>query len=958
MAADSEAHRMRWPDRAGTIVAALVSALALALALVRTPETTYPVRVFILTGGALALVVRREVGGHLWWRLFLAVSGLALITLCYGGFWGPSMEGEAPGGRLLCEIAAAALACLVVLPAVWKHGPALPIGGFLVFLLAVNGYLFRVWSAGALPQIAALAILPALFLVGPNGLWSGTIGRPLLLLWLVGGVAIIAAPDRGAAVDGWLGLSVAVAVFAVLCRLRHDGLSRTTAAWVLLVSSIPVVAISLLRGIILVVRVGWWHALGARLGALGLNPNVLSGYLVILLPLWMGTVPSLRVRLHRALAMLMIACGLVLQLLTLSKGGWIGFAAGVGVLLALMLRRRSRYALVVGVAALAIVGSVIVARGTGRDSLAKRVLTWRAASQAVLQRPVFGAGLLNSEVHRAFLREEDAERVVTSQEWDLLLGHSHNLLLQVGEGLGFAGLALFGWLVVAAVRSARRSWVEAPRAERWVLVGALGGLAGNLVSGMFLVGYSTPTLIAVETMAALSLIADGKRARPRGGAAAIPVGLVLLLLTLAESHRLAGNEAARHGNAGRFLAEQIAWAKLNPLAATPRAEAGRVLLRHGRVHEAVGWLEAAVARNRSYAPYRVSLGRAYREEGRWLEAMQQFAHALRLDPAYTQPEGGLAAKLELRGLQEDRGDDRKDPTIGALGNRGIREARLGTAEELLESGRIGPAVQLLEAMLEEEPSPAFQFRAAMLLGKARELQGRPGAAARAYLLASSIQEGPDPHEALGRLHLEAGRIKKAVDELELAVAAGAGVDAHVRLAQALESKGDLPRALWAARTAVRMSPDNSSARSMLGRLLFLDGATERAIQELRQAAGLDTTSAKPLVLLAEVYRRQKDYDDALETLSEALAREPGLAWAHKQKAYALQETGRNAEAAEAWGRVLELDADDTEAHYFLGLALSGLNRRDEMALHLRSYVEREPDGRWADQARELLGEGH
>ncbi len=851
----------------------------------------------------------------------------------------------------MCEMAAAVLAFLVVVPTAWKRGPVLPIALAVTLLLAVNGYLFKVWSCGALPQVLALSVVPVLLLAGLSGLWKAPLGRPLCLLWMVGALAIVASPDRGSAFEGWLGLSVAVGAFALGSRLHSTGLSRCHMAVVVVAPSVLVMVMTLARAVALAGRVGLWGALQARLGDMGLNPNVLSCYLVLIVPVWLGIFPGTRGRSRRVGVVLVVVLSALLMLLTLSKGGWLGFAVAVGVFLALVLRTKWRYVPMVAMMLTAVGGSLLVARGTDRDSFGKRLLTWRAASHAIMHRPLIGAGLHNSEVHRAYLRPKDGERVTTSEEWDLLLGHSHNLLLQTAESVGLIGLILVVWLGIEGLRSARLSWLSVAGTERYVLAGLVGGLAGQIASAMFLVGYSTPTLLAVETMVVLSIICRApERAKPKGGVVAIPLGLVLLVVTMAQSHRLAGAEAARHADLDRFLETQLAWARTNPLAATPRAEIGRLLLEDGRPAEARGWLEQAVARSKLYAPYRVSLARAYRAEGRWLDAMQQFEQALRLDPAYTQTGGGLAAKLELPRLHQDRGDDRKDPQVSGMGPRGRREARLATAEQLLESGRPEPAARLLSAILEEEQSPAVRFRAALLLGKARETQARPGAAIQAYRHASSIQEGPEPHEALGRLHLEAGRTDQAVRELELAVAAGAGSDAHSRLAQALETQGNLPRALWAARTAVRMSPQNARAKSVLGRLLFLDGATSRAIRELSEASRLDSASAKPLVLLAEVYRKQKDYGKALEALSNAITREPELPWAHKQRAFTLQEMGSHEEAVTAWREVLALDPHDTEPHYFSALALAATGDSVAMARELKIYLAADPHGRWAGEA--------
>jgi O-antigen ligase len=213
----------------------------------------------------------------------------------------------------------------------------------------------------------------------------------------------------------------------------------------------------------------------------------------------------LTVRSRRAQA-LVLAAGLPLGaalVLTLTRSAWLGFAAGV---LVMVLAARPRLAPLLAVAAAAV---VIVAPGLVGDRVrssfdphhyqnSPRVQMWRVGLRIVGDHPVTGVGDRDlNETYWAY-RERAAGGPVTREAYPdgpvLVIGHLHNNLLQLAAIWGLPGLALALLLLGAMLRRLALFWRDlrgravdpadpAPPAG-WVLA-AIGCWWGFMTAGMF-----------------------------------------------------------------------------------------------------------------------------------------------------------------------------------------------------------------------------------------------------------------------------------------------------------------------------------------------------------------------------------------------------------------------------------------------------------------------------------------
>ena len=244
---------------------------------------------------------------------------------------------------------------------------------------------------------------------------------------------------------------------------------------------------------------------------------------------------------------------------------------------------------------------------------------------------------------------------------------------------------------------------------------------------------------------------------------------------------------------------------------------------------------------RAYA----SLGQVCVRAGRWAEAAEFYATAVRLQPSYADAHNDYANVLDqlgrrVEGLEHHAIAARLKPNDDAIVFNG--------AQALLAAGRAADAVAAFERVLQRQPD---WVEAWLGLSDAWLRVNRPieaaGALARAVRLRPLVAElhynlgniwwglarGPEAVAALTeavRLRpdwaaaqnnlalalVSVGRVTEAVAHYETALRLLPGVaQVHHNLALALGKLGRVPEAIAQAETALRLEPDNREARAHL-----------------------------------------------------------------------------------------------------------------------------------------------
>jgi tetratricopeptide (TPR) repeat protein/GTP-binding protein EngB required for normal cell division len=203
--------------------------------------------------------------------------------------------------------------------------------------------------------------------------------------------------------------------------------------------------------------------------------------------------------------------------------------------------------------------------------------------------------------------------------------------------------------------------------------------------------------------------------------------------------------------------------------------------------------------------------------------------------------------------------------------------QLDQAQRLLASGKVGDAIDVLEALLVAKPDHG---QALIVLGEARLVQHDPQGAVAAFERALQLRAG-DPAALVGHglALVELARYEPAIAALGRAVADAAGdrgilADAYRGLGIAWRRRGDVDKAIRELRKAVAEDSEDLDARAALGEALVADGGSyDEALRHLERAAAGTPPPALAIYALGRIALG----DAAAMIASERLATARGLA---------------------------------------------------------------------------------
>lgn len=137
---------------------------------------------------------------------------------------------------------------------------------------------------------------------------------------------------------------------------------------------------------------------------------------------------------------------------------------------------------------------------------------------------------------------------------------------------------------------------------------------------------------------------------------------------------------------------------------------------------------------------------------------------------------------------------------------------------------------------------------------------------------------------------------------------------------------------------------------------------DQAEASFNEVLKLDPENAEAYGGLTSLYNAQRRFDEAAEASAEAArlaggdAAQGGSASAVFDQGLVFWNAGRVEEAKKQFEETLRLDPEHGEVHYWLGMANLNAGDIPGAAAELKLYLERDPDGRFAEQAKGMVGQ--
>jgi tetratricopeptide (TPR) repeat protein len=138
-------------------------------------------------------------------------------------------------------------------------------------------------------------------------------------------------------------------------------------------------------------------------------------------------------------------------------------------------------------------------------------------------------------------------------------------------------------------------------------------------------------------------------------------------------------------------------------------------------------------------------------------------------------------------------------------------------------------------------------------------------------------------------------------------------------------------------------PNQASQDYVHGALAYQNGDTETALNDLNAAVHENPDLTMAHVILGDIYRQRKDYQDATVHYEVAVRLDPYDYKNHYNLGLTYQFLNRLQEAAACYLRALQLKANDLNSTMNLGLVYLAINQPDDALAMMQKAVQIDPD---------------
>ena len=166
---------------------------------------------------------------------------------------------------------------------------------------------------------------------------------------------------------------------------------------------------------------------------------------------------------------------------------------------------------------------------------------------------------------------------------------------------------------------------------------------------------------------------------------------------------------------------------------------------------------------------------------------------------------------------------------------------------------------------------------------------------------------------------------------------------HNNFGGVLLKRGQVEKAIWHIREALRINPDDAGARRHLAFALAGQGRLKEAISEYQKVLQIESDNYEALNGLGAAFAKDGRFDEAIKHFRQALQIKPDSVEAHINLGSALRAQGKFDEAISHFRQALQIKPDSVEAHINLGSVLGTQGKFDEAIIHFRQALQVRPN---------------
>jgi tetratricopeptide (TPR) repeat protein len=262
------------------------------------------------------------------------------------------------------------------------------------------------------------------------------------------------------------------------------------------------------------------------------------------------------------------------------------------------------------------------------------------------------------------------------------------------------------------------------------------------------------------------------------------------------------------------------------------------------------------------------------------KAIDEYRQAIEADPSSEYLTAGLAelyaktgrirdAVLEAQDiLKRDPNNLEAHKLLGRIYLRSMGDMQASSSGQ--GHNMLKLAIEQYEQIVKLDTDPNNQVDDHLLLGRLYRLNNDLEKAEQEFKTAVKLQ--PDSEEAvttLAYLYNEEGDGTRAIEALNSVPEESRSAKLYSALGYTYEQKKDYKSAIAAYRHAIALDRDNLDAIRGLAQNLLNDGQTEAALEQYKIIADANPEDAQTYVRMAEIYRRNGNFDEALASLNKA-----------------------------------------------------------------------------------------